>query len=103
MHMSPARFFPQAVLGVILAVLVLRSGSLWTAVIVHIGHNGLVVLIATALQATYGEQAEQELLEPNPAFAPLYLVIALVIAVGAWAILQTLASDTQRLGSATIP
>lgn len=90
MHMSPARFLPQAVLGIVLAILVLRSGSLWTAVILHAGHNGLVILIATMLQEHYGDQAEEELMNPDPAFTPVVLLIILVIAVAVWALLRRL-------------
>jgi membrane protease YdiL (CAAX protease family) len=44
MHLSPWRFFPQFTLGIFLAALVLRSGSIWPAVVVHVLHNGLMVL-----------------------------------------------------------
>ncbi|GDY14569.1 sodium extrusion protein NatB [Planctomycetota bacterium] len=44
MHLSPWRFFPQFTLGIFLATLVLRTGSIWPAVVVHALHNGLMVL-----------------------------------------------------------
>lgn len=48
-HMSLHRIFPQAALGALLAVLVLRTASLWPAVVAHAVHNGL--LVAWALSA----------------------------------------------------
>jgi len=46
LHLSPYRFVPQFSLGIFLALLTLRSGSIWPAVLVHIGHNGLAVLLS---------------------------------------------------------
>lgn len=46
LHLSPYRFVPQFSLGIFLALLTLRSGSIWPAVVVHIGHNGLAVLLS---------------------------------------------------------
>ncbi|NRA96539.1 MAG: CPBP family intramembrane metalloprotease, partial [Planctomycetes bacterium] len=43
-HMSLHRFFPQAVLGALLAILVVRTGSLWPAVLAHAVHNGILVV-----------------------------------------------------------
>lgn len=44
LHMSPWRFLPQFMLGIFLAVIVLRSHSIWLAMLIHFGHNGLVVI-----------------------------------------------------------
>ena len=90
MHMSPSRFFPQAILGIVLAILVLRSGSLWTAIIVHMGHNGLLVIISLIAQHYYGEQAEQELTSIDPSATPLFLLIATVVGAAIWALLRRL-------------
>ncbi len=46
LHLSPYRFLPQFTLGIFLALLTLRSGSLWPAVIVHIGHNALALTLS---------------------------------------------------------
>jgi sodium transport system permease protein len=46
LHLSPYRFLPQFAIGVFLALLTLRSGSLWPGVIVHVGHNALAVLLS---------------------------------------------------------
>lgn len=53
-HLSPHRFLPQAVLGALLGVLALRSGSLWPAVVAHAAHNGLAVVL---LDAGLGDEA----------------------------------------------
>ncbi|MCI0586733.1 MAG: CPBP family glutamic-type intramembrane protease [Planctomycetes bacterium] len=42
-HFSFYRFFPQAALGVLLGFLTLRAGSLWPAIVLHAGHNALVL------------------------------------------------------------
>lgn len=46
LHLSPYRFLPQFVLGIFLAALTLRAGSVWPAVLVHIGHNAVLVLLS---------------------------------------------------------
>lgn len=43
-HASVYRFVPTALLGGVLAALVLRSRSLWTAIALHIAYDGLLVL-----------------------------------------------------------
>lgn len=49
-HANPAQTVHQFVLGAFLTLLVLRSGSLWTSVIVHFFNNALVVALSyTAL------------------------------------------------------
>lgn len=53
-HMNPAQTIHQFVLGALLALLAYRSGSLWTAVILHLFNNGLVI----ALDAIWGEQID---------------------------------------------
>ena len=45
LHMSIYRFVPQFVLGIFLAVVVLRSRSIWLAMLIHFGHNGSIVLV----------------------------------------------------------
>lgn len=43
-HGTVFRLIPTAVLGAVLGLLVLRTGSLWPAIVVHLMHNGLSVL-----------------------------------------------------------
>ncbi|MCH5159861.1 MAG: CPBP family intramembrane metalloprotease [Clostridiales bacterium] len=45
-HANPAQTLHQFVLGVFLTLLVFRSGSLWTSIIVHFFSNAFVVLLA---------------------------------------------------------
>ena len=45
-HANPAQTIHQFVLGAFLTLLVLRSGSLWTSVIVHLFNNALVVALS---------------------------------------------------------
>ncbi len=50
LHQSPFRFVPQAVLGILLAILTLRTGSVMPAMIVHALHNGSLVVAETVLR-----------------------------------------------------
>lgn len=45
-HANPAQTIHQFVLGAFLTLLVFRSGSLWTSVIVHLFNNVLVVVLS---------------------------------------------------------
>ena len=45
-HANPAQTVHQFVLGAFLTLLALRSGSLWTSVIVHLFNNTLVVILS---------------------------------------------------------
>ena len=45
LHQSPYRFIPQAALGMVLALLTLRTGTVVPAIIVHALHNGTLVVI----------------------------------------------------------
>ena len=45
-HANPAQTVHQFVLGAFLTLLVLRSGSLWTSIIVHLFNNTLVVALS---------------------------------------------------------
>jgi sodium transport system permease protein len=44
-HLDPGRLLPQFVVGVWLALLVIRTGSIWTAMVAHALHNGLLVTL----------------------------------------------------------
>jgi sodium transport system permease protein len=43
MHASPHRFLPQMTLGILLGALVVRTGAILPAVVIHGFHNGLLV------------------------------------------------------------
>ena len=45
-HLRPSQLLPLAGLGIYLAYLTWRTGSLWPAILVHALHNGLAVLMA---------------------------------------------------------
>lgn len=54
-HMNPAQTVHQFVLGAFLALLVFRSGSLWTSVIVHFFNNIFVI----AMSAIFGDNLDK--------------------------------------------
>lgn len=45
-HLQPSTYIPVFALGLLLAWLYVRTSSLWPAIIVHSGYNGLVLLLA---------------------------------------------------------
>jgi len=45
LHGSPFRFVPQFTIGVALAILAVRSGSILPGMVLHAGHNALAVLL----------------------------------------------------------
>ncbi len=47
LHLSPYRFLPQFVLGIALAALTMRSRSLLPGMMLHAGHNGVVLLLGS--------------------------------------------------------
>lgn len=51
-HMNPAQTIHQFALGCLLAVLVYRSGSVWTAAIIHLFNNVTSVLLAYFVEET---------------------------------------------------
>jgi membrane protease YdiL (CAAX protease family) len=44
---TPVRFLPTAWLGIVIAWVVLRSGSLWSGVLMHLFNNGIIVVLAS--------------------------------------------------------
>lgn len=44
--LTPERFLPSALLGVCLGFVALRSGSVWPGMLVHVLHNGFLLLVA---------------------------------------------------------
>lgn len=62
-HASVYRFLPTAVIGAVLAALTLRTRTLWPAMVLHVGYNGILVL---------GSQPEFEALQ-RPGLAWLAL------------------------------
>lgn len=71
-HLRPSQILPLVVLGVYLAYLVWRTGSLWPAVFVHAAHNGLAVIMARYAQ----EHPNYDLETIEQASMPWYAVVA---------------------------
>jgi membrane protease YdiL (CAAX protease family) len=44
LHLHVVRILPTGILGVLLCVAALRSGSLWVPVVIHALHNGVLVI-----------------------------------------------------------
>ena len=70
-HLRPSQILPLTVLGLYLAYLTWRTGSLWPAILVHLIHNGLAVLAARYVRDH--PQYEFEALEQAP--MPWYAVL----------------------------
>jgi len=49
LHLSPFRFLPQFAIGIVLAVLALRSRSIVPGMVLHAGHNALVMVVSAAI------------------------------------------------------
>jgi len=49
-HLRLSQLLPLALLGIYLAYLTWRTGSLWPAILVHMAHNGIAVLAARYAQ-----------------------------------------------------
>ncbi|MCA9564032.1 MAG: CPBP family intramembrane metalloprotease, partial [Myxococcales bacterium] len=54
-HVSVFRLFPTTVLGLILGVLIVKSGSIWVAVAFHFSNNASVVLSQLAFPSLEGQ------------------------------------------------
>ncbi|MBA3685591.1 MAG: CPBP family intramembrane metalloprotease [Planctomycetes bacterium] len=59
LHMSPYRFLPQLMLGIVLGVLTIRANSILPAVLLHTCFNG-TALVVSVLAAGQGEAAIEE-------------------------------------------
>ena len=74
LHLSPYRFLPQFALGIALAALTLRTGSIGPAILLHAGHNAAVLLIERS-----GHGAALEAVPPLAALAIGALGLAVII------------------------
>lgn len=77
-HLRPSQLLPLMMLGIYLAYLTWRTGSLWPAVLVHVVHNGLAVLLARYAQS----HPEYDLEAVEQASMPWYAVVAGFAIVG---------------------
>jgi membrane protease YdiL (CAAX protease family) len=78
---APVRFLPTAWLGIVIAWVVLVSGSLWTGVLMHLLNNASIVLLASAPSLS-------GLVTDPDAPPPLWLMAfaAVALGAGAWAL-----------------
>lgn len=60
-HLSLTQVLPLTVIGLYLAYLTWRTGSIWPAVLAHFANNGIIVVVAYTMSSA--EQANASLLE----------------------------------------
>ena len=77
-HLRPTQLLPLVVLGTYLAYLTWRMGSILPAIVVHIVHNGLAVLVARHVRSEPGY--DMRALEQAP--MPWYAVVGGLVIVG---------------------
>ena len=70
-HLRPSQLLPLAVLGIYLAYLTWRTGSLWPAILVHTAHNGIAVVVARYAQ----QHPSYDLEAMEQAAMPWYAVV----------------------------
>jgi membrane protease YdiL (CAAX protease family) len=75
---SPVRFLPTAWVGIVIAWAVLRTGSVWTGVLMHLLNNASIVLLASAPSLS-------SLVTDPDAPPPLWLVAAGIVSLAAGA------------------
>ena len=93
LHASPWRFFPQFALGIFLAMLTLRSRSIWPAVLVHFGHNAGIVSLGEVI-----DDPESITISPPVALAAVGAAVACCIAL-VWPGRPPRGNDTQATDS----
>lgn len=92
-HLRPSQVLPLVVLGLYMAYLVWRTGSLVPAMAVHVAHNGLAVLGARYVQ----DHPNYDLEALEQAAMPWYAVLAgFVIVAGVLYLVHTLAPHIRR-------
>ena len=87
-HLRPSQMLPLMVLGVYMAYLVWRTGSLLIGVVVHVCHNGLTVVGARYVQSH--PDYELQTLE-HASMAWYWVVLGFVIVGGVLYVVHTLA------------
>ncbi len=102
LHASPHQFFAQGALGIILAVLVLRSGSLFPAMMLHAFYNGSLVVVMVLAFHHEALEATSDLDTLTPPSTPLWqfwLGLAISLVLIAW-ILRSCRPPTTTAGAA---
>lgn len=82
-HLSVYRFLPTLLLGLILAALVVRSGSIIVAMVFHLANNAATVLVARLVPATAAASAAE-----LPLSLPHLLLASAVFGTGCWLALR---------------
>jgi sodium transport system permease protein len=82
-HMNVFQALPALLLGVVLGLLVVRSGSVWPGMLFHLLYNGLLMSVAVLPQLGYAE----ENVPLQWLFHPVVTVIFAVLALGLIALL----------------
>lgn len=77
-HLRPTQLLPLIVLGTYLAYLTWRTGSLWPAIVVHMAHNGLAVLISAYVR----RQPAYDMTALEQAPMPWYAVVGGFVILG---------------------
>ena len=87
---TPVRFLPTAWLGIVITWTVLRTGSIWTGVLMHFLNNGAIVLLASV-------PTLQRAIATPDAPPPLWLIPAAVLSLGlGLGVLSKLGDTTDR-------
>lgn len=77
-HLRPSQVLPLIVIGLFLAYLTWRTGSLWPAILVHLLHNGIAVAMAHVAQ----QRADISLENLDAMPVPWYAVLGGFVIVG---------------------
>ena len=83
-HLRLSQVLPLSALGVLMAYLAWRTGSLWAPVAVHVAHNGLTLLAAYVARTRFGVDPTAAASMPSEApGAGVWALAALSLAAGA--------------------
>lgn len=82
-HLRPTQLLPLVLLGLYLAYLTWRTGSVWPAVLVHIVHNGLAVIMARYVHThpSYDMEALEQMAMPWYAVAGGFAIVGGILYV----------------------
>jgi len=82
-HFRPTQLLPLVVLGTYLAYITWRTGSIWPAILVHIVHNGLAVVMARYARShpSYDMEALEQMAVPWYAVAGGFAILGGILYV----------------------
>jgi sodium transport system permease protein len=87
-HMDLAGFLTRTALGALLGYVVLWSGSLLPAMLLHAAYNGTQVVLLSKLDSSAAATRPAELLSPTSPYWLACLAIGLVLTLAAWPLLR---------------